>query len=136
MRWTSILCAASTVAALSIGCSGGYNSQERLRDNINLYNNALRWGQYFKAARYLSDDGRETWLAEHRDWSDDMRIADFEVVDTDLEDDGERAMVRVVVSWYRLSQSEVQTSMLAQQWEKDGRAWVLSEENVEEGARL
>lgn len=127
--------AALGLAALAC-CAGSYNSQEQLTDRVNHFNNAVRWGQYHKAAQWIDDGARADWLAHHADWRDDMRVADYEVVDTEVDEGGRAATVRVVVSWYRLSESELQTSMLAQRWQREGNDWILSSEETEEGEPL
>lgn len=129
MRFASLIL--GTVFLL--GCAGGYSSQDRLQLRVLRFNEAVRWGQFFSAAEFIKSDARSEWLSSHRQWGGDLQIADYEVVDSTLDDDGETAIVRVVISWYRLSQSEVQTTMLAQRWRREGRLWQLISEEVEEG---
>jgi hypothetical protein len=117
-------------------CGGSYNAREQLRDNVNRFNDAVRWGQYFSAAQWVGEDARGSWLASRQEWGNDVRIADYEVVDTQVLPGGAAATVRVVMSWYRLSESMLETSMLAQRWERVNRDWVMTSEEVVEGAQL
>jgi hypothetical protein len=121
---------------LVTACAGGYSSTDRLTDRVRAFNNAVRWGRYFSAAEYVKEEAREQWLADRRNWSRDMRVADYEVVDSVVQDAGKSAVVRVVISWYRLSRSELQTTMITQRWRLEGRTWQLVTEDVEEGTPL
>ena len=118
-------------------CAGAYSPQDRLQLQVDQFNDYLRWGRYFSAARFVHEDSRQEWLESHRGWTEDLRIADYEVVDsTPDEEEEETAVVRVVVSWYRMSQSEIQTTMFAQHWRREGQAWLLISEDIEEGTPL
>jgi hypothetical protein len=128
--------AAALLIAVAAGCAGGYNSGDILRRRVDQFNDAIRWGRYFSAAEFVHTEARGEWLTAHRRWSDDdLRIADYEVVDSTEQDDGSTT-IRVVVSWYRLSVSEIQTTMFAQRWRRFGREWQLVGEEVEEGTPL
>ncbi len=137
MSGTKGLRAAATVALLVLfGCAGGYSNQDRLRQRVDRFNDDIRWGRYFSAAEFVHTDTREEWVTEHRSWrNDDLRIADYEVIDSTEGEDG-TTTIRVVISWYRLSVSEVQTTMFAQSWRRFGRVWQLVGEEVEEGTPL
>lgn len=127
----------ATVVALLTACAGGYSSQDMLQRRVDRFNNDVRWGRFYSAAEYFQDNSnRREWLSSRREWGEELRIADYEVVDSTMEEDGETAVVRVVFSWYRMSVSEVQTTMLAQRWQREGRQWNLISEEVEEGAPL
>ena len=121
---------------LLVSCAGSYNSTETLRDEVNHFNDAVRWGQYYRAARWIQQDSRAEWLSTKSDWGTELRVAEYEVVDTEIADDGRSAQVRVVISWYRMSELEVQTSVLSQRWERDGREWTLASEETIEGTPL
>lgn len=126
-----IAVAAVTLAA----CAGGYSSSDQLQRQVDVYNNHIRWGRTYSAATQVREDVRPGWLQAHRAWGPDLQIADYEVIDSTIEEDGV-AMVRVTVSWYRPTQSELQTTLLAQRWRREARVWQLESEEVEEGAPL
>ena len=120
----------------ALGCAGGYSSADRLQLRVDQFNNSIRWGQYYSAAELVQPEVRARWLAEHRRWAQGgLRIADYEVVDSTEQADG-TTTVRVVVSWYRLNQGEIQTTLIAQRWRRLGREWQLVAEEVEEGTPL
>jgi hypothetical protein len=73
---------------------------------------------------------------DRSEWGSDLRIADYEVVDTEVADNGDEATVRVVVSWYRLNSLELETSMLAQTWRREDREWIMASEETVEGNPL
>jgi len=132
-----VLVVVPVVAILGGGCAGGYGENEQLRRQVDQFNDSVRWGRYYSAALFIRDDARADWLHSHREWGRDLRIADYEVVDSNLEpNDSRTAVIRVVVSWYRLSENEIQTTMLAQRWRRQGRTWQLISEEVEEGTPL
>jgi Arc/MetJ-type ribon-helix-helix transcriptional regulator len=121
----------------AFGCAGAYGPQDQLQRRVDQFNDQVRWGRYFSAAEFIRDDARNEWLEERRGWGrDDLRIADWEIVDSTVDEDGETTIVRVVFSWYRLSQSEIQTTMLAQRWRRENRTWLMISEEYEEGAPL
>lgn len=123
------------VVMLLMGCAAAHSPEDRLNLRVDSFNDQVRWMRFFSAAEFVHEDEREDWLTAHRDWGDDLRIADYEVVDSRMQEDG-TALVRVVISWYRLSQSELQTTMLAQRWRRESRSWHLVSEEVEEGDPL
>ena len=129
------------VVALAIliatGCAGAYSMEDRLDLRVDQFNDTVRWGRYFTAANFVHADIREEWLADHRGWDRDVRIAEYEVIDStpDLEASN-TYVVRVVISWYRMSEGMVQTTMLAQRWRREERTWQLVSEEVEEGTPL
>lgn len=128
---------ALALLVMTYGCAGSYGPQEQLDRRVDQFNDRVRWGRYFSAAEFIRSDVRDEWLSEHRDWGrDELRIADWEVVDSTVDDDGETTIVRVVISWYRLSQSEIQTTMLAQRWRRIDRTWLMISEEFEEGTPL
>jgi hypothetical protein len=134
MRSKNLIAAASAAVVLA-ACAGGYNANDQLQRQVDSYNDQIRWGRTFSAAELVREDARSEWLRAHRAWGPDLQIADYEVIDSTMEDDGV-AVVRVTISWYRPSQSELQTTMLAQRWRREARVWQLVSEEVEEGTPL
>jgi hypothetical protein len=122
-------------AVVLVACAGGYSSGDQLQRQVDTYNDQVRWGRVYSAAELVREDTRGEWLRAHRAWGPDLQIADYEVVDSTMQGDGV-AMVRVTISWYRPSQSELQTTLLAQRWRREARVWQLESEEVEEGAPL
>jgi hypothetical protein len=124
------------IAAVALAaCAGGYSSTDQLQRQVDVYNNHIRWGRTYSAATHVREDVRPGWLQTHRAWGPDLQIADYEVIDQTMEGDGV-AVVRVTISWYRPTQSELQTTLLAQHWRREARVWQLESEEVEEGAPL
>lgn len=127
---------ASLAIVVLIGCAGGYGQGERLQRRVDQFNDQVRWGRYFSAATFFHDDeARQAWLSSRRQLGQDLQIADYEVVDSTPDEDGV-TVVRVVVSWYRLSQSSLETTMFAQRWRLEEREWHLISEEVEEGTPM
>jgi len=110
------------------------SSSDQLTTRVRAYNEDVRWGRYFSAAELVAEETREEWLDEHRQWRRNLRIAEYEVVDSAR--NGDAAMVLVMVTWYRMNESVLQTTMLSQRWEREGNAWHLASEDVEDGASL
>lgn len=128
---------ALALLVMAYGCASTYGPQEQLQRRVDQFNDQVRWGRYFSAAEFINSDARDEWLEQRRSWGrDDLRIADWEVVDSTVAEDGETTVVRVVISWYRLSQSEIQTTMLAQRWRRINRTWLVVSEEFEEGTPL
>lgn len=124
------------VAAVALAaCAGGYSASDQLQRQVDVYNNHIRWGRTYSAAAQVREDARPDWLRAHRAWGPDLQIADYEVIDSTMEGDGV-AVVRVTISWYRPTQSELQTTLIAQRWRHEARVWQLESEEVEEGAPL
>ena len=115
-------------------CAGEYSSSDQLRRTVTNYNDDVLWGRYFSASELVTTEVRETWLRQHREWREDLRIAEYEVVDSSLESYVARVLVHV--TWYRISESILQTTTLHQRWERRGRAWMLASEDVESGVPL
>jgi hypothetical protein len=130
-RRAFVVAAAAALAA----CAGGYSAGDQLQRQVDTYNDQIRWGRTYSAAELVREDTRGDWLRDHRAWGADVRIADYEVVDSTMQSDGV-AMVRVTISWYRDVESELQTTLLAQRWQREARVWQLVSEEVEEGTPL
>jgi hypothetical protein len=124
------------LVAVCASCAGGYSRADRLQLRVDQFNNQVRWGRFHSAAEFFRDEeARRAWLDVRREWGQDLQIADYEIVESAEGDDG-TTVVRVVVSWYRLSQSELHTTMFAQRWRLEDREWHLLSEEVEEGTPL
>jgi hypothetical protein len=115
-------------------CAGGYSSSDQLTRRVTSYNEDVRWGRYFSAAEFVNTEARDEWLQDHRLWRQDLRIADYEVVDSTMDEDS--ATVLVMVTWYRMNESVLQTTMLAQRWERVERQWILRSEELEDGTPI
>lgn len=106
---------------------------ERLGDAVNGINDETRWGRVDLAAQRVDPRFRSRFSASHARWGRQIQIADSEVTQMTLAEDGDTAISVVAVSWYQLDGMDLRVSVLEQKWKRSGNAFVLSRERVVDG---
>jgi hypothetical protein len=102
---------------------------ERLQEAVDGYNHAFRWKNYERAAMFLPNDLRATFIAAYEDDEDSLQVEDFAIRKVDLHSD-QRATVLVRLRYMLLPSVVVQSTNLTQHWAEIEGQWILeSEEN-------
>jgi hypothetical protein len=136
---TRRLCLALALAVATSFASGcvfqNISSGELLRDSVVGLNDAARWARLDLAAERVSPEFRARFVGSRRGWGRRLQIADVEMLDLRLHDDGDHATSEVEVSWYALTTMTLHSTVLRQQWEKEGMGFVLTGEEILGGDR-
>ncbi len=116
------------VLALLAGCMGsGVKSRMKSLDvSITAYAEALRWGRYDDAQKFhLTRDGVRIALDEHA--MKDIRVTEYSVRETKMDDDGEAADVQAEFKYFIANRGALQTKVEPQIWwhDKESKRWLL-----------
>ncbi len=106
---------------------------ERLGDAVNGITDETRWGRVDLAAQRVDPRFRAHFSASHTRWGRQIQIADAEVTQMTLADDGNSAVSVVAVSWYQLDAMDLRLSVVEQRWKRNGNEFVLSRERIVDG---
>lgn len=126
----------ASVVALSLvlpGClASSMTAGESLREALDHYTDAVRWGRAASAMQHVAPRLRRAMARRHLAWARLIRIAETQVVDLNHDDAHHRATVFVQIAWYSDSDPMVRTTTLEQTW-RDLDGWVLVNETVMDG---
>lgn len=112
---------------LCAGCLAPPGPAERLNNTAYELNTATRFGRMDVAVGRVATHERERFMARHARWGRIKRIVDVELEGVRLLTPS-TAEVRLAVSWQRLDESTLRTSLVAQKWMEGKQDWELVEE--------
>jgi hypothetical protein len=99
------------------------------------YNDAMRWGQTRNAAAYVPPEARTAMLADARA-REDVQVADYEMVQVEMDEDQKRAQIVVDMTWMLRSEGLVRQSTFEQTWERREGHWTMVREKRLSGPPL
>jgi hypothetical protein len=112
-------------------CMSPPGPMSRVREVAQEFNTNARFGQNELLMEHVSPDARESFAAHHHAWGTGVRVADVEF--SGLKPRGDHdADVFVRVSWYRIEQEELLTTVVKQDWH-DSAGWQLVSEERSSG---
>lgn len=124
---------AACVSVALPGClASSMTAGESLREALDHYTDAVRWGRAASAMTHVAPRLRRAMARRHLAWARNIRIAETQVVDLNHNDAQHRAVVFVQIAWYSDSDPMVRQTTLEQTW-RDLDGWVLVEETVADG---
>jgi len=131
---------AAVTAAVAAGAAGCVTPSQRREESLmraaREYADGLRWGRYDQVTPHLAAEEAERFLAASGALGDDFAMADDEVASVRFVEAGLRADVTVDFTWYRVRQSLVRRTLVAQEWRyRDGR-WTLAAQRRLSGDRF
>lgn len=128
VRPRSILIGCAVVALLATsGCAqvAGFRDwldvrghKQRLELSQKRYVRFLRWGEYGSAAYLVAEDVREEWLEEIEGFRD-VRFADYDVIDTDINELQNEATIVVKYQAFHLARLVTYGWSERQVWKRD-----------------
>jgi hypothetical protein len=123
-RFAMLLVVAASLAGCFAPPSNGQKVTEAARElNVN-----SRFGRMDMAASYASPAARQAFLERRATWGNLIRVMDVELASLDLDEEEERALVEVVVSWMRVDESQLRATRVAQVWRSKDGDWQLTRE--------
>jgi len=133
MRATHLLSLALLASTLA-GCMfQNVSTGERLRDAVTGINDEMRWSRMDLAIQRVHPTFKEEYAQTHYRWGEIIQIADMDLLNVQLEEDGDAAMSIVAVSWYRYDTMTLHRTVIRQQWVLVGGAFALEAERVLNG---
>jgi len=109
------------------------SASETLRDSVVGLNDELRWQRMDLAVGRVAPSFRDEFVHTHERWGRDVQVADTELLRVRIDDDGGRATSVVAVRWYSMRTMTLHQSTVEQSWERAGRYFILTGENIVEG---
>lgn len=113
------------VLAQSWGCSGARNRRQALRDAVDSYNTAIRWGHVQKAARYVQEKDRAAFIAAKRRAYERLRVHEVEVRTVNLGAKQERARVVTAMAFSVAGNPVIEHHNIEQHWRHEKDGWVV-----------
>ena len=105
---------------------------ENLMDAVRTYNDGVRWERFAAAAAVVPPREREAFIDEREELAEDLRITDYEVVRV-KDKNPDAADVQVKLTWYQDSVGTVRETWARQRWERQGKAWRITGEELVRG---
>ena len=126
-----------TILALP-GCMAGmgYSTMDQVTNAAREYNNDVRWGRYDQAAKHVPSTDRQRFVERHSSLEEDLEIADYELVNIEVDKKKQTASARVDYSWTLKTRGIVEKTTTRQKWERRDLEWVLASEERVKGAPL
>jgi hypothetical protein len=109
------------------GCLRPPSPAEQVTEAARELNLAARFGRLDVAAERTVDAARPTFMQRRREWGNELRVVEIELSGLELTDK-EHAQVLVNVSWMRMSEGLLHTTVLSQQWADRNQGWQLIRE--------
>lgn len=119
------------LALASAGCVfQNMQMTERLQDQVYALNDETRWGRIDLAAQRVVPAYRSRFLELHQGWGTSVQVAETELTNLALAEDGQSAAALVTVSWYDMQSMEAHTTHLRQRWTKSDGPFALAGEEI------
>jgi hypothetical protein len=115
-------------------CSGVKpRSQDNLNEAVLLFNEGVRWGRLQEVMPRLAPDNTAHFLEMHEGFGKEVKVSDYEIINTNVDWEKQTAVVMVKVTWYRITQMEEFTTVISQRWEEIGGEWMMMAETYQTG---
>lgn len=109
------------------------NPETRLSDIVYQTNDEARWGRIDLAAGRCASGYRAVFIATHRQWGRDVRVADADVTNLSLGEADGGASSLVTYSWIDERTMELHETTVRQRWASDGDGFRLAGEEIIDG---
>ena len=118
--------------AVTAAC-GAQHDADKLRETVLLFNEGVRWGRLQDVMPYLYSENAQHFVEMHKEFGKEIQLSDYELVNVTMDGEKKKADVNVQITWYRLSEMVVNTTILVQHWEKQGQGWIMIAEEFVSG---
>ena len=116
-----------------LGCPVGHQSgPARAQEAATELNVNSRFGRMELAAERVSPAQREAFLERRKSWGANVRVADYELAGFKMKGEADAEMI-VKVSWYRIDEGDLRTTLLKQKWHDFKGDWKLVAEARADG---
>lgn len=127
-----ILAAAAVLGLSACSVVAPMSAAARAQETATDLNTNARFGRLELATENVDAANREKFLAQHKLWGNAIRIADYEMAGFKIKD-SDYAETLVTVSWYRVNDEELHTTVVRQKWKQQKGDWRLTEEAKADG---
>jgi hypothetical protein len=119
------------LAAL-VGCISPQSATQKLTDSAYEVAMATRFGRMDILIQAVRPASRDAFIAAHSGWDSDMRILDVELTGIQVVEPGV-AHTHLTVSWHRMDEATLRTSVIRQTWTNGDDAWAIDKEEISSG---
>lgn len=104
--------------------------QQRFSDQVHDLNESARWGRLDLAAQSVAPEHRAAFVAQHRAWTGEVRVADVDVTNLEMQlPDGSLAST-VAYQWIDERTMELHSTTVRQRWISSGDGFALAGETI------
>jgi hypothetical protein len=114
----------------------GYTLTDRVTNAAREYNDDVRWGRFDQAASHVAKAKRQRFVERRSALEEELQIADYEVTGIEVDKKKNTATARVQYSWTLRSRQLVEKTTTKQEWEQEGREWIMAKETRLSGSPL
>jgi hypothetical protein len=123
----------SLVLGLAVGgCLGNTTPVGRVQEAAQELNTASRFGRMDIALDRVARDARDGFAKRHAAWGAGVRVMEAEVSGVNLKDK-EHADLFVTVSWQKLTESDMRSTVVLQRWKDEKGTWRVTAEERASG---
>jgi hypothetical protein len=128
--WPALIFAAGCMPGM------GYSTVDQVTNAAREYNNDVRWGRYDQAAEHIDREHRDRFVERHTSLDELLEIADFELVNIEVDKKKQTAQARVDYTWTLKNRGIVEKTTTKQAWERHDGSWIMAHETRVKGAPL
>lgn len=112
--------------------SGARGDLDALKPALENFHKRLRWQDFHGAAELLVPERRAAFVAQSDARNDerDLNITDFELLEVEVEPDGQSATGVTKISWFRLPDANQQTKTVRTLMRWSGGAWLIESQSA------
>jgi hypothetical protein len=111
-----------------LGCGKHAYGKDDLQVATGKHYLDLRWGRIRAAAKRVHPDLRKGFIEDWTKRTNDVEIHDLEVVEMDIDEEGDSAEILVSVNWVDRTTMTMQQSTITQKWVRTDDGWVAAED--------
>lgn len=132
-RWAVVAAVALAVALLP-ACEGSfakYSTSARvkqLHEAVTDFNKYIRWQEWERASDFVTPDDRSEFKSKLQEFEEELRITDYEIRDTDVQEPESKFAETVVLYRYYLLPSITEKKVRTTQdwvWSETENRWVV-----------
>ena len=123
-----VMMIAALVAGFGCASIKAKDNMDTLRRSVKGYNEAYRWKNFERAAAYLPEDVRMSFIATYEDDEKSLHVEDYQVLQVKVHDEN-TADVQVRVTYMMLPSVVVQRRRVTQHWHRVAGQWLLENED-------
>lgn len=120
------------LAGILAGCMmiDSISPEVRLGDQVHALNDEVRWGRVDLAAQRVATAHRADFVARHRAWGNEVRVADADVTNMVMAAGEGECASYVSYSWIDERTMELRSTTVRQLWRSEGEGFVLTREEI------
>ncbi len=127
--WSHGLSVLLLAAGVLTACSWTANPAKELKEAVEDYTRAMRWGHVEKAAAYVPDPLRAAFIRQKRMAQAQVQIHEYDVRAVEYTRGADRARVIILAVWSRPTDPVAHQQMIAQEWRYRQLRWEMTHQS-------